>query len=126
MTKQEAIDTINASFPSIWSREDVLQLINRIDEVPSGIAQIDKQTVKNLSEAIMDEIRSNVENLGCSEVCDLSSAEFELYGNEIQLSSVDIDTDEITRNVMENITDVIEEFFEKLEEEESNNENEED
>ena len=125
MTKQEAIDTINASFPSIWSREDVLQLINRIDEVPSGIAQIDKQTVKNLSEAIMDEIRSNVENLGCSEVCDLSSAEFELYGNEIQLSSVDIDTDEITRNVMDNITDVIEEFFERLEEE-SNNEKEED
>jgi len=125
MTKQEAIDTINASFPSIWSREDVLQLVNRIDEVPSGLAKIDKQIVKDLTNAIMDEIKENARNLDSSDVCDLSSAEFELNYNEISLSSVDLDNDSIAENVVCGIADVIEEFFEKLEEE-SNNENEED
>ena len=123
---QQAVASVENAFPSIYTKDDVIKLLNSIEiEAPSGIAQIDKQTVKNLSEAIMDEIRSNVQNLDCNDVCDLGSAEFELYGNEIQLSSVDIDTEEITRNVMDNITDVIEDFFDRLEEE-SNNEKEED
>lgn len=115
---QEAVASVQNAFPSIYTKDDVVKLLNSIQiEAPKGTAKIDKQIVKDLSEAIMDELRSNVGNLGCSEVCDLSSAEFELYGNEIQLSSVDIDTDEITRNVVYGIADVIEDFFEELEEE---------
>lgn len=123
---QQAVASVENAFPSIYTKDDVIKLLNSIEiQAPSGIAKIDKQIVKDLTEAIMDEIRDNVENLGCSDVCDLGSAEFELYGNEIQLSSLDIDTEEITSNVVSGISDVIEEFFEKLEEE-SNNENEED
>ena len=120
---QQAVASVENAFPSIYTKDDVIKLLNSIEiEAPKGTAKIDKQIVKDLSEAIMDELRSNVGNLGCSEVCDLSSAEFELYGNEIQLSSVDIDTDEITRNVVYGIADVIEDFFEKLEEEEEEEE----
>lgn len=120
---QEAVASVQNAFPSIYTKDDVVKLLNSIEiEAPKGITKIDKQIVKDLSEAIMDELRSNVDNLGCSDVCDLSSAEFELYGNEIQLSSVDIDTEEITRNVVYGIADVIEDFFEKLEEEEEEEE----
>lgn len=121
---QQAVASVQNAPSSIFTREDVIKLLENIEiEAPKGGIQIDRQIIKDLSEAVLDEIKSNARNLDSSEVCDLSSAEFSLSYNEIQLDSVDIDTDSIAENVVNGIYDVIEEFFETLEQE---NEEEED
>ena len=121
---QQAVASVQNAPSSIFTREDVIKLLENIEiEAPKGGIQIDRQIIKDLSEAVLDEIKRNAGNLDSSDVCDLSSAEFSLNYNEISLDSVDVDTDQIAENVVCGIYDVIEEFFETLEKE---NEEEED
>jgi len=111
MTKQEAINTINASFPSIWSKDDVLQLINKIDE---GTADFDKG---KLLEKMREVVENAINNLSNDEIVDISSCEFEIRnGNEIEIDSIGINTDDIVNAVMDNVADAIDEFVEELEE----------
>lgn len=111
MTKKEAIETINSSFPSIWSREDVLELINRIDE---GEGSFDKD---KLVDRIKDAVDNAVNNMSNDEIVDISSCEFEIRnGNEIEIDSIGINTDEIIDNVMREVVEVIEQFVEEKEE----------
>lgn len=120
-TIQQAVASVQNAPSSIFTREDVINLLNGI-EAPKGGIQIDRQIIKDLSEAILDEVKQNAGRLDSSEVCDLSSAEFSLNYNELSLDSVDIDTDQIAENVVCGIYDVIEEFFETLEKEEEEEE----
>jgi transcriptional regulator NrdR family protein len=111
MTKQQAIDTINASFPSIWSKDDVLQLINKIDE---GTASFDKD---KLMDKIHDAIENAINGMSNDEILDTSECEFEIRnGNEIEIDSIGINTDDIVNAVMDNVADAIDEFVEELEE----------
>lgn len=118
MTKQQTIELLNQQLPGFYSVEQVIKIINDIEtpEVKGG--GLTQQQVAHLCELICDRIKDNVENLGTEDVCDTSSAEFELYGNEIQLSSVDVDTRGIRDVVVDGIGDVVEDFFEELEKEE--------
>lgn len=118
MTKQQTIELLNQQLPGFYSVEQVIKIINDIEtpEVKGG--SLTQQQVAHLCELICDQIKDNVENLGTEDVCDTSSAEFELYGNEIQLSSVDVDTRRIRDVVVDGIGDVVEDFFEELEKEE--------
>jgi hypothetical protein len=111
MTKQEAINTINASFPSIWSKDDVLQLINKIDE---GEGSIDK-------DKLLDKIREAVDNavngLSNDEIVDISSCEFEIRnGNEIEIDSIGINTSDIIDQVMSDVESAIDDYVTELEE----------
>lgn len=113
-TIQQAVASVQNAPSSIFTREDVINLLNGIS-APKGGIQMDRQTTKDLCEAILDAVKDNARNLDSSDVCDLSSAEFSLNYNEISLDSVDVDTDSIAENVVSGIYDVIEEFFETLE-----------
>ena len=110
MTKQQAIDTINASFPSIWSKDDVLQLINKIDEGDKGF--IDR-------EKILEKIRESVDNaiggMSNDDIVDCSECEFNIRnGNEIELESVSVNTSEIVDEVMKEVEDAIDEYIEEI------------
>ena len=115
-TIQQAVASVQNAPSSIFTREDVINLLNGI-EAPKGGIQMDRQTTKDLCEAILDAINSNVRSLDSGDVCDLSSAEFSLNYNELSLDSVDIDSDSIAENAVSGLYDVIEEFFETLEQE---------
>ena len=109
MTKQQAIDTINASFPSIWSKDDVLQLINKIDE---GEGSINKD---KLLEKIREEVDNAINNMSNDEIVDISSTEFEIRnGNEIEIDSIGINTSDIVDCVMDSVADAINEYIEEL------------
>ena len=112
MTKQEAINTINASFPSIWSREDVLQLVNKIE---GGGFDSDK-----LLEKIRESVENAINNMSNDEIVDISSCEFDIRnGNEIQIDSIGINTSDIVDAVMSDVVNAIEEYIEETQEEEA-------
>lgn len=112
MTKQEAINTINASFPSIWSREDVLQLVNKIE---GGGFDSDK-----LLEKIRESVENAINNMSNDEIVDISSCEFDIRnGNEIQIDSIGINTSDIVDAVMSDVVNAIEDYIEETQEEEA-------
>ena len=93
ITKENAIAQVQSSVSSIFSKEDVLFLLNSVE----GGRSI---TVLDIQRAI-DNTISWIEN-NERDVVDLDNAEFEIsYNNQLQVVGVPIDTDGI-REALEN------------------------
>ena len=110
---QQAVASVQNAFPSIYTKDDVIKLLESIlipEERSVGLSQ---SQVEELCRRVVEQVEENADNLD-RDCVDTDSAEFELNGNEISLYSVDVDTKEITRVVVDGIGDVIEEFFEDL------------
>lgn len=88
MNKQQAIEQVKNSFPSIWSKDDVLQLLEQLEE----------STPRPTDEQIKDITRyciSEIQDLG-NEIVDFDSASFSIgYDNKIELDNIEISTDAI-------------------------------
>ena len=113
MTKQEAINQVTQAFPSIWSREDVLKVLNEID---------DKSTKSFDADNLIDKIKDAVENalyrMNYDDIVDTSNCEFSIrHGNVIEIDDVSINKDDISAGIMGEVSVVIEEYLEEEEEE---------
>lgn len=116
MTIEQTVAAVQNAPGSMYTREDVISLLNKL-EIPKATSGVLTQTqIEELCHKIFDHVKENAENLDSDDVCDKESAEYELYGNEINLTSVDIDTRHIANNVVDGVGDVIETFFEDLKE----------
>lgn len=113
-TIEQTVAAVKNAPGSMYTREDVISLLEKL-EVKGG--SITQDQIANLCELICDKIKENADNLDTDDVCDTGSAEFDLCGNEISLSSVDVYTRGIRDAVVDGIGDVVETFFEELEEE---------
>lgn len=83
ITKSEALGMVADSIGSIFTKDDVLELIGRIDTESDESVSWDD--LKNfLSEYIVDNM-----DVDC---VDTDSAEFELDGATIQLSNIEVDS----------------------------------
>lgn len=85
---------------SIFSKEDVLKLINDLQtNVNADIEQYQSEAVNAIPAAKFAEFTSTVRerlynSLDSNEIVDLSSAEFEIsYDNRIELIRIDVDLD---------------------------------
>ena len=95
MKKELVLQSVQNSVSSIFSKEDVINLINSVEAGSSR-----KITVDDIERAI-DQTIGWIEN-NEREVLDLDSAEFELtYNNQIECTNVPIDVDNI-REALEN------------------------
>lgn len=95
MKKELVLQSVQSSVSSIFSKEDVINLINSIEEGSSR-----KVTTDDIQRAI-DQTISWIEN-NESEVVELDQAEFEIsYNNQLECTNVPINVDEI-REVLEN------------------------
>ena len=96
MKKLEVLDLVNSSVSSIFSKEDVINLIKGIDE-NNG-----KVITPNDIERAIDNVINWVDN-NERDLLDLDSAEIELnYGNKIEVVGIPIDTDAL-RSALENV-----------------------
>lgn len=114
MTKQQTIELLNQQLPGFYSVEQVIKIINDI-EVPAARGPLTRDQITDLIRVIVDKIEDNVGDLTTEEVCDINSAEFGLNGNEIYLSSVDVNEAEIAETVVYGIEAAVEGFFKELE-----------
>ena len=94
-TKEQAIESVKGSISSIFSKEDVIAIINSIQQEN----ELDKE---DLIEAILSELTN-----GRHDVIDLDSAEFELNGNEISLERVDLDENRLEEAITSGVNDYI-------------------
>ena len=94
MKKELVLQSVQNSVSSIFSKEDVINLINSVDGGGRKITPYD------IGRAI-DNTISWIEN-NEREVIDLDSAEFEIsYNNQLECTNVPINVEEI-RNALEN------------------------
>jgi len=112
MTIAETVASVQNAPGSMYTREDVISLLNRI-EVPLTSSSLDEEQVRELIKKVIKTIEDNGRNLD-NDCIDTGSAEFSLNYNEVQLDSVDFDTDAVTSTLTDGLADAIEEFFEEL------------
>ena len=111
-SKENVIVQIQDSISSIFSKEDVINLINSIEDK-------NKVTVLDIQRAIGKTISWVEDNE--RELLDLDSAEIELnYGNRIEVVGVPLNTDSLREALENNFGD----FAEEDSIEEDNNSNE--
>ena len=95
MKKVEVLDLVNNSISSIFSKEDVINLINGIDEVKGRV--ITPQQMSDEIDDVMGYIEQNSDS-----IVNKDTAEFELsYDNRIELVNIDFDFDYIRESLEE-------------------------
>jgi hypothetical protein len=115
MKKEFVLQLVENSASSIFSREDVIKLINSVEAGSSR-----KITVDDINRAI-DNVIGWIENNERS-VVDLDNAEFEIsYNNQLECTNVPINVDEIREALENNFMD-FGEVEEEIEEEKAENE----
>jgi hypothetical protein len=112
VTKENAIASVQSSVSSIFSKEDVIFLINSIEDKKAGITE---QRVLDSVYSIMSELKNNR-----SRIVDSDDIEFELdYNKTIKVNDVPIDMDYISDVITEELQGLV-----QFEEEEPSNEDE--
>jgi len=105
-TIEEVTALVNGSFSSVFTKQDVLDLIQSIEVKKENLI-----TKEMLVDFVSEYIETQVERLDAGDILDLSTAEFDLNGCELSLESVDIDTRDLTRNILGEIDDAVDTFF---------------
>ena len=96
---QEMIDGVRNSISTIFSKEDVLNILNRIEKGSEGNEFTEEQM-----EELIDHVRSGLQYVDTDDMVDYDSAEFEIGdGNVIELKDINIDTNSIEDEVEESI-----------------------
>lgn len=114
MKKQEVLLAVTNCASSIFSKEDVINLINSVEEGSSNLESI----IKKL-ESLQESISYDLQNLGSDEVVDYSSVELNLdYNNRIEIEDMSINVDRINEIVENGIVNLIDELREEEEVEE--------
>jgi hypothetical protein len=134
-TIQAVVNQVNDSVSSIFTKEDVLKLIEGMQQgidrekellVEQEVEAVIKASSSNqvvltqdqisaLSDKIYDDIDRQLDQIRSDDVVDYDSAEFSIdYNNRVVLDDVDIDTSSILRKVTERTREVIENFIEDI------------
>lgn len=106
MKKQEVLLAVTNCASSIFSKEDVINLINSVEESNSNLEAI----VKKL-ESLQESISYDVQNLSADEVVDYSSAEFSIgYNNRLEIEDISLNVDRLNEIVENSIVNLIDEL----------------
>jgi hypothetical protein len=103
MKKLEAINQVQECMSSVFSKEDVINLINKIDSDNNKLSV-------GLAVKIKESIERELMDMDKRSLIDYDSAEFELsYNNCIELIGVDIDLEFIMNGIIDkNISEFVE------------------
>ena len=104
----QTITNVNECLSSVFTKEDVVSLLRNL-EVSSN-----KLSESELVDFVTNYVEKQVNELDCQDIIDLRSVEFSLQGNEICLDNVEIDSDDLTRNILGEIEESVETFFKLL------------
>ena len=104
MTKEQAIEKLNDNFGSIYSKEDVINLLNSI-ETPQSEMKLDEQLINNIIDTTITKTCTYYKDTlpGNHEVDSnrIEDVDVRTYGTEINIESVYIDLSSVFRDVVE-------------------------
>jgi hypothetical protein len=99
---ENTIELVKNSPASIFTKEDVIKLLNDVSDVPAGDEDKDKATItEDQMNELIDAVRFDLSmSLDSADVVDLDSAKFELNGDVLSVTDIDVDTSNV-ENVVE-------------------------
>lgn len=116
MTKQQAVENVTNSISSIFSKEDVIKLINSIEDTQS-------KDIFNILQDLRSKVCNKISNASSEDIVDFDSAELEMdYNRTVNLQSIDIRMDDLECDIDELFQDVISEIMPENSENTENNE----
>jgi hypothetical protein len=120
MTKQQTVELLQKQLPGFYSVEQVINIIRDIDEMsePSAPLSLTEDQLGDIDEQIHNAIDRCMGNMYSDDLVNVDTAEFSLNGNEIQLDSVDVNTDEIADNIHSVVLEVLHKVVTIVEEKE--------
>jgi len=120
---------VNKSFPSVYTKQDVIHLLNEFSDTISTYVfenVEEKKTsrfmslegVEELEQLLIKALYKGIEKLDSEEVVDFSSAGFSIsYNNTIEIDNIDYLSDNITEVVDVAVAETLRDFFTPEEEE---------
>lgn len=97
-TLKEVIDIVSKSPASIFTRQDVLELLlSTYDPVDKG----SDGPANPLSDDLLDAIRSATDSVDSEFLIDRESAEYYMDGNEVMLQDVEVDRDYLYDSIVD-------------------------
>lgn len=94
MTIQQAIESVQNSAGSLFTREDVVTLLNKVSNQP-------KATEPSALVRKLLEITEAVDNIEA----DLESASFDIDGDRLSVSEIDVDGKQIAQDLLNELID---------------------
>lgn len=114
LTKTEAIQKLEQGFGSIYTKENVLELIEAIIPDPDNAEitpQLELQVLERLQDRLHDKVYDRVTGLSDDEIVDYETASFGIdYGNRLELEHVELHYS----GVADAITDGIDSLLDEL------------
>ena len=105
MTKEQTIELLQKQLPGFYSVEQVINIIKDIEESASSVSEAALEELLREVDNAIEEVIGRVDQ---EDLVQLDTAEFELHnGNEIELSRVDLDMDELVRTTQREVRKVI-------------------
>jgi hypothetical protein len=101
------------AFPSIYSKDDVIKLI---DELQNEVTQQPQTKVdfEELKQALLEAVERKIDNLDSTDVVDYDSADMMMgYRNQVELESIDINSGTLFDEISTAINDEFNDYFEK-------------
>ena len=99
ITLNEAIDGIRNSISTIFSKDDVLNLLNRIE-----VKVTEPEFTEHEMEELIDHVRSGLAYLDSTDIVDKDTAQFGIEdGNILVVTDIEVDTNYIEDEVEESI-----------------------
>jgi len=115
-------DFVSTSFPSVYSKGDVLQLLDSYTQtILSYVSSMKEQEqgpvmsiegIQDLTNKLTYAISKRIDRLDSADVVDFDSASFSIsYNNTIEIDSLDYNSDNINEEVETAIDEVLHDYF---------------
>ena len=124
VTKQALLEDLSNQNDCFYSLAQVINMINKIEDpkpepLTPGNIELSEEDYDSFLDKVRERLEANFAAYGGDKFIDLGTAEFSLSGNEIELVSVDLDSDEVVDTAMECLENVLNNYVVVLEKSEA-------
>ena len=99
-----SIDEVSNSFPSIYSKQDVVDILVSLNEMLQS-EEVPSFDYEKFKEAFVDEFETEMNRVGTDKFVVHETAEFSIsYNNQLELDHVDVNIDKI-REIADELLD---------------------
>jgi hypothetical protein len=121
------VATVENAFPSLFTKEDVIKVLRSLqqnlefpEEDATSASFFTQETAEKLQDEIKLKFKRRLDSMSDSDLVDEDSIELSLYGRNIEIDSVSVNTDSIADELDDIVSDVLSKYVaeEKEKEEE--------
>jgi Txe/YoeB family toxin of Txe-Axe toxin-antitoxin module len=101
-----------SAFPSIYTKDDVIKLIDELQTEVTKQPQTDIATLEELKQNLLETLERKIDNLDSADLVDFDSADFMIgYRNTIEIESIDVNNSTLFNEIETMINDEFDNYL---------------